>query len=639
MLTIAIKFLSLLVLISCSQHGKLHQDEMWQKMNKSQFSSVRSVGDANVPVKIMSNACMGEFCDPGHEPYSNIVAAMTGYNILKGNPYSTEVEQDPGFETAYIFSPVVQDKDTRYALHSGITVRQVRKCDMSTKINVFSNIEGYRRQMMKSEETETSFQTNPPIDISGELGGVELSTTMKELYKSSSSQSKATQANAEYFAKKKGVVTINDATCAEYVLQISYRNPPRFSETFRKALKVLNTIVTMADEEAKRIFHAFINDFGTHFLTHVTMGSRLAIQRRYTKKEYKHSTLKQMEKCNKERMGVNLVSSLNTETSACSQFQDSQLDNTLSQFSREEVISYGSKPTIDLESWAEQDFVAPLPIKMKMDPIINLFDRSFKKHDDDKVIDGEQIRYRAILARTRPWYATLCVDEYGQNSCNPEREGVICGVNDGCEPLKDECLQTENEDEQPEVICFDGKTKRIKQKAASLIKKVVEKRNEQNFEDSFSNIEFDLAEMFTEFTPFFIYADTSNTECQKGGGQAFQSALSRSRTLYFGWQANFVSSNVYNEIKIVLKRFDDIAQRKNGCNHLSLDKAKKIFTDNFHDKKDLFGFVLICWHNKDGSNPRSLYRRHITDVQKQKLLSGCGSSELSNVVVYAGAKI
>ena len=69
--------------------------------------------------------CNADWCNPSHEPYPNIVSVMTGYNILLGNPFASGFTQDPGFSTGYIFVPTYLTAEGRYALHGGVTVRQV----------------------------------------------------------------------------------------------------------------------------------------------------------------------------------------------------------------------------------------------------------------------------------------------------------------------------------------------------------------------------------------------------------------------------------------------------------------------------------------------------------------------------------
>ena len=79
----------------------------------------------NNAVRVSPIACNAEWCDPGHQPYDNIVAVMTGYNIVRGNPFVSGKNHDPGFATGYIFVPTYKDEDKRYNLQSGITVREV----------------------------------------------------------------------------------------------------------------------------------------------------------------------------------------------------------------------------------------------------------------------------------------------------------------------------------------------------------------------------------------------------------------------------------------------------------------------------------------------------------------------------------
>ena len=70
--------------------------------------------------------CKAEWCNPNHEPNPNINSIMTGYNILQGNPFTSSALHDPGFSTGYIFVPTYKTSSGAYALHGGVTVRQVK---------------------------------------------------------------------------------------------------------------------------------------------------------------------------------------------------------------------------------------------------------------------------------------------------------------------------------------------------------------------------------------------------------------------------------------------------------------------------------------------------------------------------------
>ena len=82
----------------------------------------------------------------------NLMAAMTGYNILKGNPFSMNALHDPGFLASYIFNPYTSSGppgmgDGSKQLHPGVTVRNIRQCDLSLTTDTITTMKEYQRQV------------------------------------------------------------------------------------------------------------------------------------------------------------------------------------------------------------------------------------------------------------------------------------------------------------------------------------------------------------------------------------------------------------------------------------------------------------------------------------------------------------
>ena len=111
---------------------------------------------------------------------------------------------------------------------------------------------------------------------------------------------------------------------------------------------------------------------------------------------------------------------------------------------REQIISYRSKPSNCLFDWANQEFDSPVPIKMKLVPIIDLFHKDFMQFDSD-------LKDKAY-ATTREWmtplYENYCEDmkaELGIEFCKPG-EMKRRGYNENFNPAYENCVQTsENE--------------------------------------------------------------------------------------------------------------------------------------------------------------------------------------------------
>ena len=124
-----------------------------------------------------------------------------------------------------------------------------------------STVKGYQNINREVEGISEGWKTNPPVQIIAEGKGVGASTELPPLFEASGTANEAIKDHKEFFMKRQGVLTVNDATCALYTMQISRRYPPPFQQPFKMALLAL--IDASSDDERKNEFHKFINEFGT----------------------------------------------------------------------------------------------------------------------------------------------------------------------------------------------------------------------------------------------------------------------------------------------------------------------------------------------------------------------------------------
>ena len=479
-----VPYLVLILIAIATQHlvGSTPSNQYKAPLNqRSKLKSVRAAASTKQEINLSSNeegdsrpedsprrrgnkrtttvtikSCNANFCDPGWEPYPNIVSSVTGYNILKGNAYNLGTEQDPGFETGYIFVPVVKDDDDRYALHGGITVRAISKCDLSLNTRTVSTVKQYQNINREVEGNSEGWKTNPPVEISVEGKGVGASTELPPLFEAFGTANKALRNHEEFFTKRQGVLTVNDATCALYAMQISRRYPPPFQQSFKNAVLALGAAVD--DTERKEEFHKFIEEFGTHFLQKATIGARLSIVRRYSRGTFKRATEEEIENCNKFRLGYFYVKEEGGNN--CTNLENAGESMIFNNIHREQIISYGSKPSDSLTDWANQEFDSPVPIKMKLTPTLELFHKDFMQRDEDLKWSG----YATIREWMTPLYNSYCEDmkaALGIEFCRP---GDIkrCGYNDECNPAFEDCVQTAVND-------YECMTKVTKSYVSSLI--------------------------------------------------------------------------------------------------------------------------------------------------------------------------
>ena len=97
---------------------------------------------------------------------------------------------------------------------------------------------------------------------------------------------------------------------------------------------------------------------------------------------------------------------MSTSLDHCQSIDKSSSSKIKNTYEREYISSYGSKPAKDLVEWSKQDFQNPLPVKMTLKPILNLFGTSYMKQVKVKKL---KINSKAILNWIAPRYYNFCV--------------------------------------------------------------------------------------------------------------------------------------------------------------------------------------------------------------------------------------
>ena len=175
-------------------------------------------------------------------------------------------------------------------------MRAISKCDLSLNTKTVSTVKGYQNINREVEGISEGWKTNLPVQIGVEGKGVGASTELPPLLEAFGTANKAIKDHEEFFAKRQGILTINDATCALYAMQISRKYPHPFQQPFKMALLAL--IDASSDDERKYKSHKFIKEFGTHLVQKSTVGARLSIVRRYSRQKFKQASEEQIESCN-----------------------------------------------------------------------------------------------------------------------------------------------------------------------------------------------------------------------------------------------------------------------------------------------------------------------------------------------------
>ncbi len=385
-------------------------------------------------------ACSSADCSPNFEPQPNINLAMIGYNILKGNPYSSEATMDLGqYEREGIFQPTIKDGD-RYVLHDGITVGPIQTCKVQKQQRIMTSVQQYRDFLTQSMSQGSEMATNLEYDVSvsvpvkgAELG---ISTTVPPLASAAFSGNEKYQKDEQFFSRKHGRLLMIYGVCTSYSFTISRSYPPLFRKNFLRALKTLQETTQLSDGEKNRAFRTFIDQFGTHYLRSGIMGARMAVTERLEKTERMTSSDEQASKCSRESKSL-FFGLIKSRSEMCENEIKQQSSQLYNEYSRFEYFSYGSALDKDPETWAKQQITKPMPIKMTLDPIVNLFRKTFMENLKDEDDQPFNFDYTAVLQWFLPRYLRYCEDnksELNVKSCKPMDVKVKkCGLNDDCQ--------------------------------------------------------------------------------------------------------------------------------------------------------------------------------------------------------------
>eukprot|EP00794_Sanderia_malayensis_P015786 gene15786-17379_t len=407
--------------------------------------------------------CRGDDCNPSYEPMPNIFAAMYGYNILKGNPVSAENNIDPGtYGLDYIFVPTKKNEQDRYLLEDGVIVHNAVNCDLQEQHEIISNARQYQEVMVKTSSVGNEMASNLEYDVSvsipvkGAEVGVE--TTVPPLVSGAFQANNQVKKNDQFFSKRTGIIASSSATCTSYTLKISSQVPPPFHPGFINMITTLQDATESGDDGAKdRAFDKLVADFGTHYFKSAVMGSRITVTERLTREESSKLNTDELKECSKQNLNL-LFGLIKDSSSQCKKVFKSESSQVYNEYRRRVTSTYGSKPAESLVEWSNQDMNAPLPIKMELDPILNLFREAFMGSIKDK--KGREINFKSIVEWMGPKYLSYCEDnkdELGIKNCdvhNIKLKG--CGINDECE-LDQEC---KNDQSHPNgYVCINPERK------------------------------------------------------------------------------------------------------------------------------------------------------------------------------------
>ena len=296
----------------------------------------------------------------------NVYGAMTGYDVIQGNPMSSLV--DPGVR-ARIFL-----HDCKFGYFDFVSdVRKDLQCDSDFSMKSIDTMEQYESDRSKSNTFSAG--------VSAKGQGVVFGVTVK----ASASYDRASNSDAQDVAKVlnkyKGEITRAEATCLTHSVSIADGVRPVFTPDFISHLEDLDAATRVDEEDAqKKVISKFVKEFGTHYSKVTKLGAQLIYERRFETTTKTSEETKIRNGCVKDAatLEVGVESGVNS-ASVKGHFsnEDCKKSNEKSDFANTEgfeavkTISRGSRPT-DLKKWIGANFT-PIPIRRALDDLSNLF--------------------------------------------------------------------------------------------------------------------------------------------------------------------------------------------------------------------------------------------------------------------------
>ena len=167
---------------------------------------------------------------------------------------------------------------------------------------------------------------------------------------------------------------------SSFQVDVSHFLTPSFHPSFVGVLKILEQQETEVKQE--RAFKKFVRDYGTHYLSSAFLGAKLSALTHYSSYEKlklgKQNLLEcsSMQAFNQFKLENEHIEDKEDELKKLLNLTQCWSDGDGDHFngkSRTKMVNYGTKPgNTKLSKWINEE-IRPIPIKIELTPIVNLF--------------------------------------------------------------------------------------------------------------------------------------------------------------------------------------------------------------------------------------------------------------------------
>jgi len=383
---------------SLSMSGTLHatsntNNRQPPDCERCQSSSCgQGLPDQNITINNYLNStssAISSSSTPESSYFNNIDFLTLGYDILQGYPL-TQKGLDPGFKTTRIFNlsnTLDTTADKRFFIPEGTSVVKELSCELS-----------FDSQQVSSEE---SLQNLLKLQASASGSGWGAS------FKASSEY----QGLQKDFKSSNDLHVISKGECQVYRAWLNTHEPPHLTTYFINDVK--KTLLPYALTGGSPNFANeldFIRIYGTHFVQSMSLGAKLSI--------IKSVNVQKGQTFGDKSVSLSAAASYSSVYSVAGEFTYEHQTQAATAF-EEQVTStktstIGSRPPVDgdVNTWAQQSFVDPMPLTYSLQNISDLFQPLFLREEDimDSLPSGANIAqyYEGLQSNIENALTTYC---------------------------------------------------------------------------------------------------------------------------------------------------------------------------------------------------------------------------------------
>ena len=270
-----------------------------------------------------------------------------GYNAITGNPDNDL--NDPGFAFSvldFTWKAGMTTSDGKYLVPDHVQALQTRSCGFQSEAT--------------TQFGSRSYQNALSVDVSVEAeSGFGLWSAR---FTASAGYRKVNEGTSQYHR----VYTSASSKCIQYQLSVNYLHTPiSVTSNFAQAVSSLPL------QRNDKAYNTFINIYGTHFTSRVTMGAKMVVL-----SEFDEHALTRMEE---QQLNVETGAKLSFLRSAAGITGETDVETQQRQTFESLRTSYsasylGSHPPSngEWETWAESSGNSPYPVKYKLAPLTSL---------------------------------------------------------------------------------------------------------------------------------------------------------------------------------------------------------------------------------------------------------------------------